>query len=65
MSSRKEDMISYVKKNDLEKYVVEDETNQENNYRRNWVRNVLLPQLQPFGLPTLVKKKFYSNEKER
>jgi tRNA(Ile)-lysidine synthase len=60
MTNRKSAFQEYAEKNDLMKYVVEDETNQDNSYRRNWVRNELLPQLQQFGLPKLVKKKFYA-----
>lgn len=52
----------YAKNNGLMKYVVEDSTNNDLNYRRNWIRNQILPQFDSFGLEKVVLKKFYLNK---
>jgi tRNA(Ile)-lysidine synthase len=59
LKTRKQDFIDYANNNDLMKYVVEDETNKDNKYRRNWIRNEVLPQFKMYGLPKIVLKKFY------
>lgn len=61
LTTTKDDIISYAENNDLMKYVVEDETNSDNSYRRNWIRNVILPQFEGFGLEKIVLKNFYSS----
>ena len=58
--NRKKDLIEYAEKNDLMRYVVEDETNvQVRGSRRNLLRNEILPILEKenVGLTTIVKKK--------
>lgn len=59
ITNRKQSFIDYANNNDIMKYVVEDETNSDNKYRRNWIRNEVLPQFKMFGLPKVVLKKFY------
>lgn len=63
LTTTKEDFIRYAIKNDLMKYVVEDPTNKEVTQKRNWIRNVIVPELDAWemGLQTIVKKKFYNN----
>jgi tRNA(Ile)-lysidine synthase TilS/MesJ len=53
--------IDYAEAKGLMKYVVEDPTNKENKNKRNWIRNIIIPQLEEkeLGLETLVRKKFY------
>jgi tRNA(Ile)-lysidine synthase TilS/MesJ len=44
--SKKKDFIEYAERNDLIKYVVEDETNNiVKGSRRNWIRNNLVPEM--------------------
>lgn len=51
----------YVDTNNLKKYIVEDKTNKDNKYKRNWIRNKILPILNEnqLGIDTIVRKKFY------
>lgn len=60
--TEKSSLISYVKKNGLMKYVVEDETNTDYNIRRNFVRHELRPLIETrwVGLKKVVKKKVLS-----
>jgi tRNA(Ile)-lysidine synthase len=58
--SPKENMMSYANSQKLNGYVIEDETNQDSKYRRNWIRNEVAPMFEKFGLEKIVKKKFYS-----
>lgn len=62
----KEYFIGYAIENDLMKYVVEDPTNKDTKYKRNWIRNIIVPELneRDLGLQTIVRKKFYSYGKE-
>lgn len=58
--TKKQDFINYAIKNDLMKYVVEDETNKvTKGSRRNLIRNEIIPILQreEMGIDTIVKKK--------
>ena len=64
MRTKKEDFVNYAVNNKLTSYIVEDETNKDNSYRRNWVRNEILPMFKQFGLPKIVAKKFYSTVNE-
>lgn len=59
----KQDFIDYAIEHDLMKYVVEDPTNKETTQKRNWIRNVIVPELKDrqLGLNTIVRKKFYNN----
>ena len=63
LTTIKGDFIKYAIENDLVKYVVEDPTNKEVTQKRNWIRNVIVPELDAWemGLQTIVKKKFYNN----
>jgi tRNA(Ile)-lysidine synthase TilS/MesJ len=56
----KESMKNYIVENDLNRWVVEDETNKDESYRRNWIRQTLLPQINENGynLYTTVKKRY-------
>lgn len=59
--TRKTDFEEYAKNNDLLKYVVQDETNQNPTYcRRNHIRHNVLPMFEGMGLPKVVLKKFYT-----
>lgn len=57
--SSKKQILEYAKKHDLMKYVVEDETNLDNSIQRNWLRNVLIPQIQEknYNVERVVLKK--------
>lgn len=45
--SRKRDFLEYVERNKLSRFVVIDETNsEEKGSRRNWIRNVIIPELE-------------------
>jgi len=58
--SKKSDFIQYAERNDILKFVVEDETNLiTKGSRRNFIRNDILPLIkeQNMGLDTIVKKK--------
>ena len=60
MFTEKKDFIEYAERNDLMKYVVEDETNyQTKGSRRNFMRNEIIPLLnrEKIGMRTVVKKK--------
>lgn len=59
LATVKEDFETYAENNDLMKYVVEDPTNKDNSFRRNWTRNEILPQFKEFGLRKIVRKKYY------
>ena len=44
--SRKDDFIQYAERNNLMRFVVQDETNNETKgSRRNWIRNVIVPEM--------------------
>lgn len=65
IKTTKQDFIDYVESNDLMKYVVVDPTNSDTKYKRNWIRNTIIPELnnRNLGLETVVLKKFYNNTK--
>lgn len=50
----------YAENNGLMKYVVEDPSNSDNRFRRNHIRNQIIPMLDNFGLEKVVYKKFYN-----
>lgn len=60
LGASKNDIINYATNQKLIDYVVEDETNADNKYRRNWIRNEVAPMFKEYGLEKIVKKKFYS-----
>lgn len=64
LTTTKADMVLYVEQKELSQYIVEDPTNKDIKYRRNWVRNVIVPELDKrnVGIETVVRKKFYSYE---
>lgn len=44
--SKKKDFIQFVERNNLKKFIVEDETNSNSNgSRRNWLRNTIIPEM--------------------
>ena len=53
-------ILEYIKSNNLERFVVEDETNTDEKYRRNWLRHNIIPQINDKGynLKTIVRKKY-------
>lgn len=65
--SEKRNIRDYINKNNLEKYIVEDETNNEQKYRRNWLRNSLVPQINNNGynLETVVRKRYMNYLKQK
>jgi tRNA(Ile)-lysidine synthase TilS/MesJ len=66
LKTTKQDFIDYAEENDLMKYVVVDPTNTYTRYKRNWIRNSIIPQIneRQLGLEKVVLKKFYNNLKE-
>lgn len=58
--SEKQEMYEYVNSNSLQEFLVEDDTNASDNFRRNWLRNNLIPQIHDKGynLKTIVKKRY-------
>ena len=64
MRTKKEDFVNYAVNNKLISYIVEDETNKDSSYRRNWIRNEILPMFKQFGLSKIVAKKFYNTVNE-
>ncbi len=57
----KQDMIDYIQQHDLQQFVVEDPTNNETKNQRNWIRNIILPEIKTrTNLETTVRKKFYN-----
>lgn len=58
--SDKKEILSYIKENDLQYYVVDDETNTDEKYRRNWLRYSIVPQINDKGynLQTIVRKRY-------
>lgn len=65
MLNKKDKIIEYCNFHGLSKYVVEDPTNKDISYRRNHIRNIVIPAIpNTSGLETVVKKrmiKHYSN----
>lgn len=59
LKTKKKEIESYINNNNLYNFVVEDPTNKDNKYRRNFIRNSILPSLDKFGLEKVVLKKFY------
>lgn len=47
--TKKQDMLDYLTKHDLIDWIVEDETNVDQKYQRNWVRHSILPQVNSNG----------------
>lgn len=58
----KKELREYAQNNDLLKYVTEDPSNTNTKFKRNWIRNVIIPELmeRDMGIETIVRKKFYS-----
>lgn len=67
LTTTKDEMVEYVQRKELSEYIVEDPTNKDIKYRRNWVRNVIVPELDKrnVGIETIVKKKFYNYEESK
>lgn len=60
LRTSKEDLKRYLDENDLWKWVVDDPTNNEDKFQRNWIRNRLMPRIsERVNLETIVKKRFY------
>lgn len=59
LATLKSSFYKYCERNDLLKYVVEDKTNEDNCYRRNWIRNKVIPLVEEQypGLSKVVKKR--------
>lgn len=58
--TKKIDMIKYIENNNLQEFVVEDETNNDEKHRRNWLRNSIIPQVnnKGYNLETIVFKRY-------
>lgn len=61
IKTRKQDIIKHAIENDLLKYVVEDPTNKEVSFKRNWIRNKIAKEIydRNIGIEKIVLKKFY------
>lgn len=60
----KRDLTDYALEHKLFRFVEEDETNSDDKYKRNHVRNVIIPEMNRWtNLETIVKKKFYGNRR--
>lgn len=59
--ARKSEFESYALNQNIAQYVVEDESNQDTSYRRNYIRHEVVPMFDGMGLPKVVLKKFYIN----
>jgi tRNA(Ile)-lysidine synthase len=59
LKTKKSNIKDYIDNNNLWEFVVEDPTNNDTKYRRNFIRNSILPNLNNFGLEKIVYKKFY------
>lgn len=61
IKTRKQDIIKYALDNNLMQYVVEDPTNKEVSFKRNWIRNKLAKEIyeRDIGIEKVVLKKFY------
>jgi tRNA(Ile)-lysidine synthetase-like protein len=59
----KSNFWDYTYENNLRDYVVHDPTNADIKHKRNWVRNIIVPELnvRSLGIHSIVKKKFYTN----
>ena len=61
--NHKNTLISWADGHDLSKYLVVDETNLDNTYERNWIRNEILPKIEARrGLSKMILKRFYHEE---
>lgn len=58
---KKANILEYLKNNNLENFVVDDPTNYDVKYKRNWIRNMIVPQIESkrLGIEKIVLKKFY------
>jgi len=61
LKTRKKDIIKYALNNDLMQYVVEDPSNNETIFMRNWIRNKLAREIydRNLGIEKIIIKKFY------
>ncbi len=59
IKSRKSDFQTYAINQKLLPYVIEDESNKDTSYRRNYIRHEVVPMFDGMGLPKVVLKKFY------
>lgn len=59
LKTEKANFIAYANKHNLNEFVVEDSTNYDISYTRNWLRNELIPQIEVRypGIKTVVRKK--------
>lgn len=59
LKTDKDEFISYCVRHEIDKFVVNDVTNMDSKYTRNWVRNELIPmvKMKYSGIKTVVKKR--------
>jgi tRNA(Ile)-lysidine synthase len=56
----KKNLENWIDKKQLHAYIERDESNNDNKYRRNWLRNVIIPAIEERSkLEKVVLKKFY------
>lgn len=56
----KSELVNWATKRELNGYLVVDETNDDINYERNWVRNEIIPKLKARrGMNKMILKRFY------
>jgi tRNA(Ile)-lysidine synthase len=65
LKTTKQDFMDYAKEHGLGKYIVNDDSNSDTKYKRNWIRHKIIPEINDrnLGLETVVLKKFYNNTK--
>jgi tRNA(Ile)-lysidine synthase len=63
LKTTKQDLWEYAQANHLFNYIVNDPTNMDTKYKRNWIRKKIIPEIRDrnLGLPSVVMKKFYNN----
>jgi tRNA(Ile)-lysidine synthase len=65
LKTTKSDFWGHASNNNLFRYIINDPTNSDTKYKRNWIRQKIIPELKDrnLGLETIVLKKFYNNTK--
>lgn len=57
--TEKQQIMDYISDNNLSSFVVEDESNKDLKYRRNWLRQQVIPLVQQnYNLKTVVRKRY-------
>lgn len=66
LRTSKDDFRQYAESKNIMNFVVEDDTNCDTSYKRNWLRNELIPMIESRypGLKTVVRKKVETQAKK-